>query len=82
MWFGSIAAVLTFVPLFFAEDIEDWRLHQRGIYITRCGPDDFSEMRAGVWTFVAFASVFTPTLLLSAGRSRRDVFERGVDHAA
>jgi hypothetical protein len=28
--------------------------------------------------FIAFASVFTPTLLFSAGRFRQDVFKRGI----
>ena len=82
MWFGSIAAVLTFVPLYFAEDIEEWRLEQQGVYSIRCGPDSFSEMRAGVWTFVAFTVVFTPTLLFSAGRIRDDIFQRKDGHAA
>jgi hypothetical protein len=62
-----------FVAIDFADDFEDWQLHRQLIYITRCGPDD-SGMRAGAWAFVAFATVFTPILLLSAGRVRRDIF--------
>ena len=80
-WFGTIAAVLTFVSIYFAEDFEDWQLERQGKFLIRCGPPDITPMRAGVWTFVAFAGVFTPTLLLSAGRTRRDVFKQGgADH--
>jgi len=76
---GAIAATLTFIPTFFADDYREWRYRQQGIIV--CGPAD-SGMAAGVWTFIAFAAVFTPTLLLSVGRTRRDVFQSGGDNNA
>ena len=82
IWFGGIAAIMTFVRIDFSEGFEDWRLRQQGIYWIRCWPDATATVRAGVWSFVAYAAVFTPALLLSVGRTRRDVFQGGDDHAS
>ena len=76
IWFGVLSAAMTWLLL---ESPSDLR-RTRGVkpselsHIIVCGPED-SGMRAGTWSFITFVAVFTPTLFVCVGRTRRNPFK-------